>query len=185
MKHITNILLGFIILVFVYSCSDSAVSQLYIPSLTNKILTVSPSSITFSENGGSKNVMVSTKNTPWVFKGYPSWLTVSPVNGTESTMITFTADKNISADTTKTCVFYLESTDPDWTYKSYVSVSQEKAEPYINPSERSLVFEAESSEKKITIISNLSWFVLFSSTWSILKYVPCVFGKNPVVGWSV
>ena len=38
----------------------------------------------------------------------------------------------------------------------------------------------------ISNLSNLSWFVLLPSIWSVLENVPCVLENNPVIiGWSI
>ena len=120
------------------ACSDSIVEEIYYPSLTNQLLTVNPKEITFSEFGESKTLTISTLKTSWKFVDYPEWITITPNSGDARSTVTVTASQNTSADVTRTCVFYLQSTDPNWKYKVYVSATQKNANAFITPSPSSL-----------------------------------------------
>ena len=147
------------------ACSDSVVGEMYSPSLTNQLLSVSPNELTFSEYGESKILTVSTLNTSWKFVDYPEWITITPSSGNASSTVTVTANQNASADVTRTCVFYLQSMDPKWEYKAYVSVTQKNAEAFISPSPSSLVFDASSSTQSVIVNSNVNWEVKCNETW--------------------
>lgn len=150
---------------FLHACSDSAVSEMYSPSLTNQLLSVSPKELTFSEFGESKTLTVSALNNSWKFVDYPDWLTITPNSGDASSTVTVTASQNQSADVTRTCVFYLQSTNTAWEYKAYVSASQKNAEPYITLSPSSLSFDASSSTKSVNISSNVKWEATCNEIW--------------------
>lgn len=152
------------------ACSDSIVEEKYYPSLTNQLLTVNPKEITFSEFGESKTLTISTLKTSWKFVDYPEWITITPNSGNASSTVTVTASQNTSADVTRTCVFYLQSTDPTWEYKAYVSATQKNANAFISPSPSSLSFDAGSSTKFVSITSNVKWEVNCNETWiSVLQ----------------
>lgn len=152
------------------ACSESIVGEMYYPSLTNQLLTVNPKEITFSEFGESKTLTISTVKTSWEFVDYPEWITITPNSGDASSTVTVTASQNTSADVTRTCVFYLQSTDPNWEYKAYVSATQKNADAFITPSPSSLSFDAGSSTKSVSITSNVKWEVNYNETWiSVLQ----------------
>lgn len=152
------------------ACSDSIVEEIYYPSLTNQLLTVNPKEITFSEFGESKTLTISTLKTSWKFVDYPEWITITPNSGDARSTVTVTASQNTSADVTRTCVFYLQSTDPNWKYKVYVSATQKNANAFITPSPSSLSFDAGSSTKSVSITSNVKWEVNCNETWiSVLQ----------------
>ena len=156
--------------IFLNACSDSIVEEIYYPSLTNQLLTVNPKEITFSEFGESKTLTISTLKTPWKFVDYPEWITITPNSGDASSTVTVTASQNTSADVTRTCVFYLQSTDPNWEYKAYVSATQKNANAFITPSPSSLSFDAGASTKSVSITSNVKWEVNCNETWiSVLQ----------------
>lgn len=161
-----------IVCIVLNACSDSVVGEMYSPSLTNQLLSVSPKELTFSEFGESKTLAVSTLNTFWKFVDYPEWITITPNSGDANSTVTVTATQNVSADVTRTCVFYLQSTDPNWQYKAYVSATQKNAQAFITPSLSSLSFDAGSSTKSVTISSNVKWDVKCNVTWVTVLQTP-------------
>lgn len=56
-------------------------------------VSVSVSSIKFDEYGDSKNIEVKS-NTTWKVSGYPSWLTINPIQGKRNGEISVTAARN-------------------------------------------------------------------------------------------
>ena len=56
-------------------------------------VSVSSPSVNISENGGSQSVSI-TSNTSWSISGMPSWLTVSPMQGSQNGVISISASQN-------------------------------------------------------------------------------------------
>jgi hypothetical protein len=137
--------------------------------LNCQLLAVTPNELTFSDFGESKTLTVSASNTSWEFVDYPEWITISPSSGSTSTTVTVTATQNTSADLTRTCVFYLKSTDPTWEYQAYVSATQKSAEEYIKLAPSALSFDAAVSTKTVEVESNVKWEVKCSETWVTLS----------------
>ncbi len=63
---------------------------------TTTNLSVSPTSLSYTANGGSNSITV-TSNTSWTVTSSASWLTVSPASGSNNGTITATASANTSA----------------------------------------------------------------------------------------
>ncbi|MBO4874999.1 MAG: choice-of-anchor J domain-containing protein [Bacteroidales bacterium] len=63
---------------------------------TTSNLSVSPTSLSYTANGGSKTITV-TSNTSWTATSSASWLTISPASGSNNGTITATASANTSA----------------------------------------------------------------------------------------
>jgi hypothetical protein len=59
----------------------------------NIVLTVSPTELSFAQNGGSENVSI-TSNTNWTVSSSVSWCTVSPTSGSNNGTITVTVNAN-------------------------------------------------------------------------------------------
>lgn len=64
--------------------------------------------------------------TSWTFTDVPSWLTITPNQGTGegTTRVTLSATQNPSTESTRTCVFYLKATDGDTNISIPITVNQ-------------------------------------------------------------
>jgi len=60
------------------------------------VLTVSPTSLSFTESGGSENISI-TSNTDWTVSSSQAWCTVSTATGSNNGTATVTADANTSS----------------------------------------------------------------------------------------
>ena len=98
-------------------CSDSNVPANYTASLSGYSLYIADDNFKFNSQGGVVNTTVNTHNSAWQFSGIPSWLTVTPQSGNTTAAITITASENLSADTARKSIFYLESNEEGWKYK--------------------------------------------------------------------
>lgn len=67
-----------------------------------------------------------THTTSWTFTDVPSWLTITPNQGTGegTTRVTLSATQNPSTESTRTCVFYLKSTDSNTNISIPITVNQ-------------------------------------------------------------
>lgn len=99
---------------------------------------------------------ITSTETPWKFVGMPEWLSVDVMSGNADQTVNFSAQDNPSADGSRTSVFYLQSTDPEWTYKTGVSVSQNAATPYVKlvSDKSTLSFAGSRGTQEISIESN-------------------------------
>lgn len=83
-------------------------------------LTVSPTSLSFTENGGSEKITISS-NTSWNVSSKQSWCTVSPTSGSNNGTVTVTVSANDSnSDRTATVTI----TDASNSVKREVSIIQ-------------------------------------------------------------
>ena len=140
---------------FLVACSDSNVPDSFRPSLSGHSLGISNNRLYFEAQGGVENVTVNSSNTAWRFTGLPNWLNVNPQQGKTTLSVVFTAEENLSADTARTAMFYLESADPGWSFKTMVSATQQAATSYITPATTSLSFNGSGGSKTINVLSNV------------------------------
>lgn len=70
-------------------------------------VSVSMPSVNFSESGGSQSIQV-TSNTNWTVSGAPSWLTVSPSQGSGNGGFSVTASTNTDKSN-RSCVLYISA----------------------------------------------------------------------------
>jgi hypothetical protein len=85
-----------------YAGSSNYSNPVFVTVIAAPTLSVSPSTITFQQSGGTQSVDVTT-NVNWTATSSASWLTISPTSGTESgTIIISAAANNSSSSRTAT-----------------------------------------------------------------------------------
>lgn len=151
---------------FLVGCSDSNVPASYHASLSGHSLSISKDQLSFESNGGVENVSVNANNVAWRLSGLPEWLSASPNSGSSTTSVAFTASENLSANDARTAMFYLESADAGWSYKTMISATQKAAESYITPATTSLTFQGGGGSQTINVSSNVEWKPTSSATWA-------------------
>ena len=141
----------------------------YTYSLKAHQLSISPKQYSFLGTPGNSGSTgdVTTIDTPWKFSSTPSWLNVNPQNGSSSAQVTFSAETNPSSDASRTAVFFLTSTDPDWEYKTAVSASQDAAFPYVKllSDNSTLSFTGKAGKEELGIETNSSLSISTSDSW--------------------
>ena len=165
MKSFLRLYAFSILIAFLTGCSDSNVPETYHASLSGHSLNISKNQLSFNSNGGVENITVYANNVAWRFSGLPLWLTVNPNSGSSTTSVTFTASENLSADTTRTALFYLESADAGWNFKTMVSANQQAATSYITPATTFLTFNGGGGSQTINVSSNVLWKATSSASW--------------------
>ena len=70
-------------------------------------VSISMSSVNFGESGGSQSIQV-TSNTNWTVSGNPSWLAVSPMQGSNNGAFSLTATANTDKNN-RNCVLYINA----------------------------------------------------------------------------
>ena len=81
-------------------------------------VSVSNTSISLSESGGSQTILVKS-NTKWTVSGNPAWLTVAPVQGSGDGAISLTASANTETGS-RNCTLYVNA----GSASTFVSVYQ-------------------------------------------------------------
>ena len=179
MKSLFRLYAFSILTAFLAGCSDSNVPDSYRASLSGHSLNISKNQLSFESNGGVENVTVHANNVAWRFSGLPVWLTVSPSSGSSTTSVAFTASENLSADTARTAMFYLESADAGWSFRTMLSATQQAATSYISPAVKALSFQGCGGTQTFNVLSNVSWKPSSSASW--VKAEASTDGKTLIV----
>ena len=155
----------FIIMTFLNGCKKE----------TETVLSLSTNALEFSFANEQKSVEISS-NTKWtVSSDVSSWLTFSPLSGSNNgvLMITVTENETVSTRSAKITV------NGDGLTQT-VSVSQEGAEPVLSLSTDTLEFSFAGEQKSVEISSNTDWTVSSDdSSW--LTIAPLSGSNNGVV----
>lgn len=157
------------------SCTDmnSWGDDTYMPSLKSNYIYF-PQSQVYLDGGANNAVFVELKsiNTSWKFSNPASdWLEISPMDGTNDAIISFTARENPTSDNIRTTVVELQSTDDDHIFSRLITVNQGKAYSILNPTQDNIAFSRESQSTTLSISSNTEWTANTTSSWIHLKKV--------------
>lgn len=150
------------------ACNDKmSFGEEYKPSLDAHYLSLSQSTYTFdAADNLEKNVNVVSVGSSWKFDGYDrSWLSLSPDAGNTEQTVKMTATENLSATQIRTSVFQFLSTDVDYSFSRNMSVTQQKATPYILVDATAIDFEASMSSKTIGVMTNINCRVSTADKW--------------------
>ena len=120
---------------------------------------VSPESLSFTAEGGSASVTISS-NQSWTATTSDAWFSISSAEGEGDATLSLSVVANTSTDSRSGTVT-LKAGDSSYT----VSVSQEGEDPILTISPESLSFSADGGNKSITVTSNLSWTATSSDAW--------------------
>jgi len=166
MKSLFRVYAFSIFIAFLAGCSDSNIPDSYHASLSGHSLSISNNKLSFDSDGGVENVTVYANNVAWRFAGLPGWLSVNPNSGSTTSSVAFTASENLSADTARTAMFYLESADAGWSFRTMISATQQAATSYITPAVKDLSFQGSGGSQTINVLSNVSWKPSSSASWA-------------------
>lgn len=144
-------------------------SSSWSPSLKARYIYMADKEVSIESGATSFETYVEAEATPWKFEGQASWLTISPLRGTNDAEVSITAAENMSGENLRTSLFYLSSDVADYAYKAMVSVTQKAASPYLNISEASVTLAATGESKEITVDKNISYTISKSSSASWLS----------------
>ena len=121
-------------------------------------LSVSPSSLSFSNLGGASSFSI-TSNDSWSISNPASWLSRTPTSGTNNATISVTASQNNSTSS-RSATFTISSGSG---LSETVTVSQPGETLTVSPS--SFTVGGGSSTTTISVSSNTSWVVSESESW--------------------
>lgn len=137
-----------------------------IPSLTAHYLR--PSETEFSNyfhSAFNNTFKVESFETSWAFTDTPLWVSLTPKNGNKTESVSLYASENLSADSARTAIFYLSSTESDWEYSRAMSVSQGAADAALSVDKSALNFGGGTETQTIIISSNCKWSVSNTTSW--------------------
>lgn len=166
MKHKTIYILFF--LIALVGCSDTADYNpgKYRPSLKAKYLSLSQKEFDLPDAGTHiRNFTVTSMGTPWGFTEVMDWVALSKTQSTKTETVSLTVTENFSGDESRLGVFFLESKDYEWNFKSPVSVFQPAAIPYAVPEISNVTFTGGASSQSIWVMSNCTWGYLTYDSW--------------------
>lgn len=173
MKH--KIIYILFVLIALAGCSDSTDynPDKYAPSLKAKYLSLSQKELDLPDAGTHiRNFTVTSMGTPWGFTEVMDWVALSKLQSTKTETVSLTVDENISGDTNRLGVFYLESKDNEWRYKAPVSVFQPAAIPYAYPDRNEFTFSGSSTSQEVWVTSNCTWECSTDVNWlTVVKNV--------------
>ena len=142
----------------------------FIPSLTAHYLRPSETSFShYSSDAFDETFNVESFETSWAFTSVPGWMSIKPSCSDKSESIYLAVTKNLSADSARTAIFYLSSTESDWEYSRAMSISQPQASAVLSVDKTTLNFGGGVETQTITITSNCTWSVSNNLSWISTK----------------
>lgn len=155
-----------IALVCCIGCSDEyEKNQSYYPLLSHYYLNPLIVDFNFDSNAQTTNTQIISEGVDWTLNNAASWLTISPTNGKETSLVTISAEQHLSGDTTRMSIITLESITPEWEYSRAFTVSQSAATPFLIPEIKDCSFSGTASTMDIGISSNSVWSITSNSNW--------------------
>lgn len=136
------------------------------PSPSANYLSLSSTRVSFTKNGGTKNVSVRS-NTNWtVTVSNGDWLSVNPQSDSGNRSVTITAQANTFTDSRTASLMFAWNDNQGQSRSSVISVIQPGATPqpaaFLSVSPGEVTLGANSSSKNVTISSNTDWTVSVS-----------------------
>lgn len=157
-------LLYFLPLLVLTGCSDGF-KEGYEDSYTplSGYLYIENPTVTLAGAASEAQFRVRAGNTPWLFQGMASWITVNPSSGSEDTQVTVSAAENPSGESIRTSVFSLRATVSDLEYP--ISVTQNPSTPFMTLETTALSFTAAGGEQTVKIHANVAWKMYVVPSW--------------------
>lgn len=162
MKRILYILS---IVILILGCSESEYNTSRLPSLHKKYLNVSNSSLSFKFYASRQSIHVEAEETPWKVTVPVNWVTADNLSGNSDALVTFTTKWNGSADVSRVCVATVSADITDWKRSFPITITQEKAPPFINLSQTLLDVEGKAQHMDIALSSNVNYSVASTAEW--------------------
>lgn len=151
-----------------YGCSESEYNESEAPSLKAVYLNIYPSQYRFMASADTERGEVESLGTPWEIQSTSSWLTYSPSSGDNSATIQLYAAENHSADTVRTTIDYLRSTDSEWNFQMPITATQNTATAQLDMSPSYLSFNGGAAEKTVEVSANFNWTATTNVDWITL-----------------
>ena len=153
----------------VFGCTESEFSEGETASLKAVYLNIHPSQYSFMSSADTERGDIEALGSQWNIQATSSWLTYSPSSGNSSATIQLSAVANLSADTVRTTVDFLRSSDSEWNFQMPISATQMTASPQLSTDHSYLSFDGKSSTQTITVTSNFDWKANTTNEWISLR----------------
>ncbi len=140
--------------------SESDLSKVVVEGTASQQLTLSATSLSFDANSGTKSISVSS-NTSWSLAESLSWLSVSPVSGSNNGTVNISCTANTSTSSRTGTITVSGSGVADQT----IIVTQTAGSTSLTVSQNSYTFNADGGSQSFSIRSNLSWTVSEFADW--------------------
>ena len=165
------------------SCVDTPASDEYVPGYEAHYLDVSQSELSFGSDAETKSFNIQTSE-QWTISDYAPWLSLSSDHGEGDLLISVKAEENRSADLVRASIFYIKTTEEEWSYTKVMSAEQKAATPYILLYPESLSVSGSASSNRIDVRSNTEWIAKCNADWldlipsSDLSYIDINVSEN-------
>ena len=153
---------------FLVGCSEKTPEDTVIgPSAYKLNVEVNAVSLGARQNLSS-SFKVETLNTGWELANserLPSWLSVSPVSGKETAVVTVSAQENISKNKSRSATINFRTTDTKQQMEKSVVVKQDSLGLYIITNANHYLLHPQSTHIMLQIESNVEWEILNDNAW--------------------
>jgi hypothetical protein len=95
---------------------------------------------------------------------------LSILSGESDANVNLTIEDNLSVDTDRLGIFYLESTHEIWKSSVPMSAYQPAARPYAQLSADEVVLDGGASFSEVTVRSNCVWTAVANDNWLSTSY---------------
>lgn len=165
-------LLYLLIAIIFFSCGDSGYDpETSQPSLEAYYLR--PSKVEFTAQSSARETFpfsITSLTIPWKFSDIPSWSELSILSGESNANVNLTIEDNLSVDTDRLGIFYLESTHEIWKSSVPMSAYQPAARPYVQLSTYEVVLDGGASSSEVTVRGNCVWTAVTNDNWLLISY---------------
>lgn len=112
-------------LLFICSCADDSISEKLRATSDYMSLELNVNTINIKGDASTQTVYVwASSSVSWVIEDIPSWITVSPRNGTGDAVVTMSFGANTQSK--RSATLSVRCTDTDWPARVNLTVSQDK-----------------------------------------------------------
>lgn len=182
--NIRYYLLSMVGLLVMCGCSESEMDYDYIPALKEYYLSIAPNSHSVPSAGSTSNFSIKAGSNHWEISNPAFWLELDNNSGIGSSTIGFKTSDNLSSDTARVCILTVDSEDGNWHRSIPVTISQQKASPYINIGAYEQTISGKACSAKISVDANMAWTASSDVNWATVvaskdgKYIDVDFTEN-------
>lgn len=146
-------------------CAESEYLATRTPSLFKRYLSTDRTELAFSSDESTRSLEISSEETPWTISIPATWVSSTPTSGTGNSTVVFKAQQNHSADTSRVCIANIYADVTDWNRTIPITITQEKAAPYINLSQQSLTLDGKAQNQTVSLNANVTYSISSTADW--------------------
>ncbi len=183
-KNYIYYLLSIISIGIIASCKESEFNSEYVPALKEYYLSVTSTSYSVKSTNTSSRIDIKAGGNQWEISGGAPWLELGSKSGTGPSTVNFRTTTNYSSDTTKVCILNVNSEEGQWHRSIPITISQQKATPYITLGDFDKTISGKASSMRISIYSNTVWNASCDVNWAKVtvakdrSYIDIEFSEN-------